>query len=299
MNSRAAFMTTAAAKRPEYALAVPRWRIRWPLLREPSRVVCSLHRNHFAKHPGMIGPAILRAKQVIVTRAADLKLNILITAGDDVVLQPQRRNEEAVNDILRRHHELDGAVDRHMKGIDYSLPSRVLHFPHPLLGNDEHRYFVAWRLIDFQENNGSPDKQSEKCQHRCARPSYFEPPAFLIVIPAIDIVAGPIANAEVKQKKKQQGQNKPADDDKTPEQKIDVSAIRRYARAPERYPLSPHPLRHSVFNRSTFFAVIARAGAIEAPASPACPSPARSEYARCRDCDRPIHSLASRLLRRS
>ena len=57
-------------------------------------------------------------------------------AGDDIVLQPEGRDEEAVDDVLRSQDKAHSLADRHMQRIDLPLSAGVLNFPHPLLADD-------------------------------------------------------------------------------------------------------------------------------------------------------------------
>ena len=59
-----------------------------------------------------------------------------VAAGKNVLLHAERRNEKAVDDVLRSHDQLDVAADGNMQLIDLALAFRVFELPHPLLCDD-------------------------------------------------------------------------------------------------------------------------------------------------------------------
>ena len=60
----------------------------------------------------------------------------LVLAGQHVALDAEGRDEEVVDDVLRRHDQFDRRVDRDVQGVDLALAAGVLDLPHPLLGDD-------------------------------------------------------------------------------------------------------------------------------------------------------------------
>src|SRR3954469_22035258 len=97
------------------------------LARQPSFVVGRLKHHDAPGHARMIGAAILCAEKMEGARLSRLECHVLEAARPDIALDAKRRQEEAVNDILRRHDQPDRAAQRSVQLVDLALTAGMLH----------------------------------------------------------------------------------------------------------------------------------------------------------------------------
>src|ERR1700712_1145333 len=140
-------MTSAAAEFAKQRAAVLCKRARGALLGQPCRLIRRFHRHDFTDHAGMIRAAIFGAEKMVMSGLLRLDFEVLVSAGHDVMLETERRDKEAMDDVLRRHHQPYRAVNRNVECVDLGLSAGMLDLPHPLLGDDEDRQFPLGRLV--------------------------------------------------------------------------------------------------------------------------------------------------------
>ena len=98
-------------------------------------------------HDGMVGAAELGTGKVEDAGLVGVEPKIGVAVGQDVLLEPQRRQIEIVDDILRRHRQPHVGAGRHVQLVDFACAAWVLDAPHPLFGNDvDFEGFVRRRL---------------------------------------------------------------------------------------------------------------------------------------------------------
>ena len=84
-------------------------------------------------HVGVRRAAKLRALTVIFTGRICDQRDLVFLAGNDVALTANRRHEEAVDDILRRHCEVDRTIAR-----DVDFVGRFAHLAMGYLNSHHH-----------------------------------------------------------------------------------------------------------------------------------------------------------------
>src|SRR5579864_2511468 len=92
----------------------------WRRTRNPRLIIGGSHDHDFADHPRVHGAAVLRAEKVISPGLGGSEPQGGVTAGQDVLLDAERRNKEAVDHVLRGHDQLDVFVHRHMRSEEHT-----------------------------------------------------------------------------------------------------------------------------------------------------------------------------------
>src|SRR6185437_3386570 len=163
---------------------------------EPSRIIRPRHDDNLSCHRRMLKAAKLGALEPEDAGLLGLEPDRLERTGNDVVLDPEGWNEEAVNDVLRRHHQPDDLVDWNMQCVDLTLTARMLHLPHPLLADDIDLLVGRRRLEEPGVDLRTPDKENEKHAERGDRPGYFEMPGLFDPIGPRSRTAAAISDVE-------------------------------------------------------------------------------------------------------
>src|SRR6202051_3710128 len=97
-----------------------------------------------------------------------------VAAGQNILLQAEGGNEEAVDHVLRGHDELHVLSGRNVEFIDLALAFDVLNLPHPLFSDHITFGFFGGRIALLEKYNCAPDKKSDHYKERKNRPSDFE-----------------------------------------------------------------------------------------------------------------------------
>src|ERR1700722_15266061 len=97
-----------------------------------------------------------------------------VAAGQNILLEAEGGNEEAVDHVLRGHDELHVLSGRNVEFIDLALAFDVLNLPHPLFSDHIHFGCVGGRSALLEKYNCAPDKKSDHYKERKNRPSDFE-----------------------------------------------------------------------------------------------------------------------------
>src|SRR5581483_9071942 len=85
--------------------------------REPVLKGSRLHRRNPTDHTRMLGPAIFGAEDVIAAGLGGGEPDVIVMTRNHVVLDAEGRDEEAVDDVFRRHGEADLAADGYMNFV--------------------------------------------------------------------------------------------------------------------------------------------------------------------------------------
>ena len=195
-----------------------------------------LHDKDAADHLCVPGAAQLGTFDAVFAGLGRLEPNRLVSARHDVVLDPERRDEEAVDDILRGQHEAHRLADRNVQGVDFALAAGVLDFPHPLLADDENLEVSRRRLVQPDVNLRAPHEEPEKGDQRRRGPADLENPALLGRIGARGAAAAAIAHAEPEHQPEHQDEDQRAQDELGDEQPVDDLGAERGRPRPERDP---------------------------------------------------------------
>src|SRR4051794_4033436 len=147
VNCLAALVTSRAVVTHKELLPLLGHRGTAALLRQPALVIGLLHDIDPAGHQRMVGAAILGAEEVMPSHLGGPEPERRVTSRQHVLLDPERRHEEAVDDVLRGHPELDSLTYRHMQLIDLGSPFRMLQVPHPLLADHGDFKSITRRLV--------------------------------------------------------------------------------------------------------------------------------------------------------
>src|ERR1700683_364193 len=99
-------MARRASELVECSLAELHHRLACCAAREPSFVIRWRHNVNPSEHFRMVGSAILRAEQMIGAYFRSLKPQGRVTAWDDVLFHPERRDIEIVDDVFGGHGQL-------------------------------------------------------------------------------------------------------------------------------------------------------------------------------------------------
>src|ERR1700733_14828615 len=156
----------------------------------------------------MVCPAILSAEQMVFARLGGAKPGAAVPARNDVRLNAKGRDKEAVDNIFRRHGELDVAPNRNVQLVDFALAVLVLELPHPLFANDEYFHRIPRSLGKIEVDAGAPNKNDHAQYEWKHDPGHFQtnvgdnlPPDFVFGAPAI-------SNGEVNNKREDQDAEK-------------------------------------------------------------------------------------------
>ncbi len=243
-------VTAAAAALAEQCLALLRQRSVHSLIGQPARIIGGLHDIDFADHMRVLCATVLGAFDLVSAGVGRFEPHRFVSAGQDIVLDPECRNKEAVDHVLRGQHQPDGLVDRHMQRIDLALAARVLDLPHPLLADDKDFEITGRRLVKPDIDHRTPDEEHQKRDQGRNRPADFKDPALLRRVGARGAAAAPIAQAEHQHQPADQQQDQTGDDKLGNIERVDHLAVDGSGVRPERDPLVHRRLNRDAVARS-------------------------------------------------
>ena len=113
-------MAAAAAERSEERFAPRRHRRLRVVRGEPALELCRIERDDPSDHARVIGAAVLGAEQMIVAGMRRGEPQDRIAAGKNILLETKGWNVEAVDRVLRSHHELHRNTDGNMQLVDFA-----------------------------------------------------------------------------------------------------------------------------------------------------------------------------------
>ena len=195
--------------------------------REPGGVVRPAHHRHAADHRRMVGAAILRAEQAVGSGLGGAEPERLISARQNVVLDPEGRDRKIVDHILGCHQQLNCAIDRNMQLVDLVLTARMLDFPHPLLADDIDLHRLGGSLKQAHVEIRAPQEQAEKHEERGDRPGGLDPPRLLRQDPAIQRAACAIADHVGQHQPENERKDGEAHQQQAQEQRVAFGRLRR------------------------------------------------------------------------
>ena len=115
----------------------------------------------------MVGAAKFRAGEVEDAGLVGVEPQIGVAVRQNVLLEPQRRQIEIVDDVLRRHRQPHIGAGRHVQLVDLARAARMLEAPHPLLGDDVNfQRFVRRRQCGELIRSRPPEQEQEGEQRR-------------------------------------------------------------------------------------------------------------------------------------
>ena len=141
----------------------------------------------------MLGAAVFGAKHLIRAWPCWLEPDLDEPAGNDVCLHAHRRNRKIMNDVFRRHDQLDRPTDRHVQLVDLALPGRMLHLPHPLFADDVNVQRLLGRAGHHEVHLRAPEKNDQRDEERHERPRRLQHEsavhlrAHIICMPAVKL----------------------------------------------------------------------------------------------------------------
>src|SRR6185369_613500 len=141
---------------------------------EPSLVFGRFHDDHVADHSGMLRTAILCAKQMIRSRFCRTKPCRGVTAGDNILLNTEGRDKEAMNDVLRGHDDFYITPGWNVQGIYLACSFRMFELPHPLLCDRVDLHCVARRCALLEIDNRAPSEEDQESAHGQNGPGNFQ-----------------------------------------------------------------------------------------------------------------------------
>src|ERR1700742_1742763 len=104
----------------------------------------------------MVRAAVFGAEQRVCTGLRRLEPKLCVATGNNVLLDSEGRDVEAVYHVLGRHRQLDARADWHVKLVDLALTGLVLELPHPLLRNDVNLHRVSRRAVRLEVGRSAP-----------------------------------------------------------------------------------------------------------------------------------------------
>ncbi len=189
-------------------------------LLEPSFEFVRLHGVNPSDHAGVLGSAVFRAEQVVFAGFGRLKPECGVARRQHVLLHPKCGDEEAVNHVLRGHHQPDRLTHRNMQRIDLALPVGILQLPHPLLGDDVNFTRIRRRLLDFEVEFRAPGEHSQKEDERYQRPCRFHFDIALDLLREFVLVLAVIAKSPIDQQDRNRRGDRAADGHQHPEEPV-------------------------------------------------------------------------------
>src|SRR5690625_5260742 len=114
--------------RPEFS--------QWHIFHSPTRLkplveVLTLVNDDRGEHVGMLRSAVLRAIRLILAGFRGLKPDRRISVGKHILLDAERRYEEAMDDILAAHLQADWSINRHVELTRRPDSVGILELPQP------------------------------------------------------------------------------------------------------------------------------------------------------------------------
>ena len=141
---------------------------------KPGLEILGLHDHDFTNHGRMLGAAILGAKQVIGSRLCRFKPNRVVAIGKHVVLYPESRNKEAMDDVLGDHRNLHRPPRGHVKRIDFTLAAGIFELPHPLLAYAVEFQGIGGRAALMEINRSGPTEDDHRDAQRYNGPDNLQ-----------------------------------------------------------------------------------------------------------------------------
>src|SRR5262249_17909593 len=133
VHRRRRLVAAAATERAEQREAVLREARLLVAAAEPARVLGRRPDDDPAGHLRSRGAAVLSAEEAELAEPRRREPEPGVAARNDVLLEPERGNEEAVDRVLRRHQQAHRLAERDVQLVDLAAAVAVLQLPHPLL----------------------------------------------------------------------------------------------------------------------------------------------------------------------
>src|SRR5580704_11343189 len=125
---------------------------------KPRGVVRRILNGNPTAHYGVVGAAILRAKEMILANFGGPEPQRVVTPGYNVHFRAEGGHVEIVDDIFAAHDELDVPIDRNMQLINFLAAVGLLQSPHPLLADDIDVQGVSGRSAEIDIDERAPGK---------------------------------------------------------------------------------------------------------------------------------------------
>src|SRR5581483_1947034 len=129
---------------------------------EPALILGRLHHYDFTDHSRMQGAAVLGAEQVIAASLSGTEPGGDVAVRQDVLLDAERGDVKAVDDVLGDHGQAHVAPDGYMELVDLPRTLRMLELPHPLLADDEDLHGIRRRPHLDQVDDSAPDEHQQE-----------------------------------------------------------------------------------------------------------------------------------------
>ncbi len=202
-------------------LALLRARVRQPVL-----VVARRHDGDRAAHHRVVGAAELGAQQMVAAGRVGLEPELRVAARQRFHLDTQRRNIQAVDDVLRDHADQHRLAHRHVQVVDLGLAGRVLEFPHPL-PPDRVDFQCAGRHMPVLviEARG-PDEEKQRQHERDDHPAHLDQHAAVLAGRAVHDLASPVADGEPADGNEDRHRQQQRDDGERQDDAIDLDGAR-------------------------------------------------------------------------
>ena len=194
---------------------------------EPRLVVRRLHRGHPADHRGVLRAAVLRAEDVVAAGLRGGEPHRVVAPGNDVRFHAEIRNEEAVDDVFRRHGQLHRTADRHVQLIELTGAVAVLQLPHPLLAHHVDLHRSLGRTGHVEEDLRAPEEHHHRDAERYERPQQLERDRAVDRLPhLVGVLAVVLEREHQDQHRNQQGEERRHGDEKEV-QRVDLRRLLR------------------------------------------------------------------------
>jgi hypothetical protein len=157
-----------------------------------------------------------------------------LSARNVVLLDAQRRDVEAVDHVLRSHHQPHVLARGHVQLVDLALAARMLRLPHPLLADDKDLQRVCGRVVELQIEVRAPDREADEDQQRRRGPPDLPAPGLLGGLVARGGARVPVLGGEQDQQEDDERGGECRDDEQRDEQEIERAGVGARAVRPER-----------------------------------------------------------------
>ena len=167
-------------------------------------------------------PQYCGAEKMIGARLGGAEPRDRVAAGQHVLLHAERGDEEAVDDVLRSHDQLDVAADGNVQFVDLALAFGVFQLPHPLFGDDVDFGGVARWGAALEVDDGAPGEDHHEDEERDDRPGQFERRGTFDLL-GQNAATAAVARGEVDDRGEDERRHQSRHDEQEDEQGIDVA----------------------------------------------------------------------------
>ncbi len=157
------------------------------------------HHHQLGQHPGVGEAAVLGAEDLVAPGLVGLEPDLGVAAGERVLLQPQGRHVEGVDDVARGHQQPHRPAGRHPQHVERAGAVRVGELPHPLLALHVDVHRPLGRRVEVDELGVADGEPEQEEGQRDGDEDRLVPVARLDVGGLVGVRPAPVADHQVDQ----------------------------------------------------------------------------------------------------